>query len=429
LVDALALDDSTWLVVLRAASGDLFAAPMRLHATGEARAVDRVRRAVAGDAAGIALTGFLNRQSGELRGAFGGRFTVTHLHPKSVDPGAKERSIDVDQTHESVVVGDRAVVKWAIAAEQTPAVTLVAHLAEAGFAEMAAPWGFVTWQGTATDTEARADPVLVASATEFLEDASDGWTWAVADASSYSSGATSLADATAPMAALGTVTADLHAALSTATSVIPDPRQRVSGVELGRWQQLGVALLAETLAEVDGDEGKRLRGHADQIETVLAGLHEVEATTTIPVHGDFHVGQILRWRKGYAVGDFDGNPVLPVAQRLERQPAARDVAGMIQSLDHVGRVVNRRVSSADSERTDEWITAAQTTFIDAYLSRLAHRGASDLFEERLLMPFQVEQECREFLYAVRHLPRWRYVPDQALQALLVHDARQPPATD
>ena len=33
-------------------------------------------------------------------------------------------------------------------------------------------------------------------------------------------------------------------------------------------------------------------------------------------------------------------------------------------------------------------------------------------------PFAVEQECREYVYAARHLPRWLYVPDAALPALL-----------
>ena len=51
----------------------------------------------------------------------------------------------VDQTHESVVVGDRAVVKWAVRAEPTPAPVLIAHLRAAGFKEMPEPWGFVSW--------------------------------------------------------------------------------------------------------------------------------------------------------------------------------------------------------------------------------------------------------------------------------------------
>ena len=144
---------------------------------------------------------------------------------------------------------------------------------------------------------------------------------------------------------------------------------------------------------------------------------DVVGRRIIPVHGDLHVGQVLRWTGGYAVGDFDGNPVLPVAERLRPQPAARDVAGMLQSIDHVGRVVNRRVEGADPERVASLDCHGPGAILEAYRDRLRTNGRAQLLDERLLLPFQVEQECREFLYAVQHLPRWRYVPDQALQAL------------
>jgi len=90
---------------------------------------------------------------------------------------------------------------------------------------------------------------------------------------------------------------------------------------------------------------------------------------------------------------------------------------MLQALDHVGRVVNRRVDGSDAERVTRWIAAAQQQFIASYRERLHTHRSTELLDERLLLPFQVEQECREFLYAVHHRPQWRYVPDQALQAL------------
>jgi maltokinase len=37
----------------------------------------------------------------------------------------------------------------------------------------------------------------------------------------------------------------------------------------------------------------------------------------------------------------------------------------------------------------------------------------------------VQQECREYAYARRYLPHWRYVPDAALPALLEEDPDGP----
>ncbi len=161
----------------------------------------------------------------------------------------------------------------------------------------------------------------------------------------------------------------------------------------------------------------RLRERRSRIQVVLGELVSIGSTPTMPIHGDLHVGQVLRWDDGYAVNDFDGNPILDPHERSRRQPAARDVAGMLQSLDHVGRVVIRRVEDADTARTVAWIAAAQDKFLSSYRTHMAHTGNRQLFDDRLLLPFRVEQELREFLYAENHLPRWRYVPDGAICSL------------
>ena len=41
-----------------------------------------------------------------------------------------------------------------------------------------------------------------------------------------------------------------------------------------------------------------------------------------------------------------------------------------------------------------------------------------IFDERLVRPFRFQQEVREYLYALDHLPLWRYAPDGALIDLI-----------
>ena len=157
------------------------------------------------------------------------------------------------------------------------------------------------------------------------------------------------------MGVVGTVIADLHAALATPTEVMPSPTRLAGAADAAQWSRLARALLDDALGSVDGEEGQRLADLRGPIGAVFDSLGDVTDTTVAAVHGDLHIGQVLRWDGGYAVGDFDGNPVLPVAERLALQPAARDVAGMLQSIDHVGRVVLRRVEGADAGRVNVWI--------------------------------------------------------------------------
>ena len=63
-----------------------------------------------------------------------------------------------------------------------------------------------------------------------------------------------------------------------------------------------------------------------------------------------------------------------------------------------------------------WIHEARQRFLGTYRQLLHDHERGELLDERLLVPFAVEQECREYVYAARHLPRWLYVPDAALPA-------------
>ena len=89
---------------------------------------------------------------------------------------------------------------------------------------------------------------------------------------------------------------------------------------------------------------------------------------------------------------------------------------MTTSLDHVGRVVAEGVDAALLPRVSSWIADTTAAFLGAYTESLASAGRAALFDGTLLAPFEVEQECRELVFAARFLPRWRYAPMAALRA-------------
>ncbi|MEZ5115408.1 MAG: hypothetical protein R2737_03980 [Candidatus Nanopelagicales bacterium] len=404
VVAELPLDDGLVLAVLVAEDGRRFAAPLVVGSPAW-------RRAVPGDGAAEALTRLLARAA---QGEPGTGDDVT-LVSWGARPVVGERPVDVDQTHESVVVGDAAVVKWAV--ELTPgphpAPQRLAALVAAGFDAMPPPWGLVEWH----DPDTGGAAVLLATVAGFLPEATDGWEWAVGDLRAAAADGRPLHGATAAPRVLGATTARLHLALSAEGAVPASPRWAQDLADAS----IGEARLA--LDEVDGMEGARLRARGEVLLRELAGLGDCAGTPLAPVHGDLHVGQVLRHRAAdggwaYAITDFDGNPVADPAERASPQPPARDVAGMLQSLDHVGRVVLRRTDGVDAAYVTAWIPAAQREFLSAYAATLDRSGRPELLDHRLLRPLRLLQEVREFRYAVHHLPHWRYVPDGALQDLI-----------
>ena len=59
-------------------------------------------------------------------------------------------------------------------------------------------------------------------------------------------------------------------------------------------------------------------------------------TKTVKVrhHGDFHLGQVLMVKDDAFVLDFEGEPGRSLKERRGKAPAARDVAGLIRSIDY-----------------------------------------------------------------------------------------------
>ncbi|MEX0984673.1 MAG: hypothetical protein WD096_06440, partial [Actinomycetota bacterium] len=334
-------------------------------------------------------------------GAPRGRFRPVVLG--SVPPVGREVAIDADQSNESTVVGDAAVLKLypRTTAGPQPGLELPAHLVSVGFGEMPAPLGALVWDGGDAD-------VLVATAATYLHGARDGWEWCVDALLGALDG-----DAQWPVldaASLGGLTGRFHAAMATSSEVLPEP---VTAAAADTWFVPALAALDGALADTDGAEGDRLRALAGSAREALAGLDLPGDTPVLRIHGDLHVGQVLRWEGGDALSDFDGNPLAPAAERVAPGPAARDVASMARAIDHVGRICQRRRPGRDDD-VRAWIADARAAFLAAYRAE----APAALFDERLLLPLEVAQECHEYRYAARYLPRWRYVPDLAMPDLL-----------
>ena len=300
-------------------------------------------------------------------------------------PMASERSIGVDQTHDSVVVGERAIVKWFrhVGPGPSRAATLLAHLAEVDFGGIPAPLGSLAWRSPS------GVDLTLAQGDAYLPGARDGWEWCLdlAESGDASVGGQ-----------LGELVAGLHQALATPSSILREPVGRAGREEIGRWRAQALATLDDAVAATPGTD---LPEWEPAMRAALDGM-AARSVPIQPVHGDLHVGQVLEWPGGRAVIDFDGNPALPEAANAVLQPPERDVAQMLTSLDHLGRVVEERGGGDRST----WIADARSGFL----------AAVGRVDERLIEAFEVEQECRELVYAARFLPRWRYAPMATLRA-------------
>jgi maltokinase len=378
------------------------------HRAGPVTLVDdRWEPAVAGDGAGLAVLHRLRNRSAVEEG-----FRVTGFGSAAVDDDS-ERAMGVDQTHQSWVVGDRVVVKWMTEplVGPHPAAERLRRLAAAGFSEAPALVGLLEWRDRRSD-----DWIPVAIAQSYLPGATDGWTWAVDDARrTLGIDPGDPGDPGGDLGGdLGALIARMHLALA------EDPPARLTAT-LARDhadEALGALDRAVRLTEQhDPDSHALLVAHRRPIERVLEGLGGAAGASVLPVHGDLHVGQVLRDPTGcYAVIDFDGNPTRTPTLRAADAPAALDVAGMLVCLENVAHVARNGAPGPDPAldwTTLAWTRHTQSRFVSGYREALGDRR--DLFDESLLAAYAWEQLCREFVYAALHLPEWLYVPAASLR--------------
>lgn len=316
-------------------------------------------------------------------------FVLHELCPPPDFDRSREHSLDVDMSNDIRIIDDLVVAKWQLLAEagSLAGPRMIEHLAAAGFTEMPEPLASVSWRGH-----------LVVAFTAFLPQADDGWDWMLDDVRGMLEG-------TLPApewpTRLGSLTGRLHAAAATPTTVLTQPIGRADLAPLARHYR---DLLT---ADLDAEMRAALAPWADRFEHACDVVEAATDAEVIPVHGDLHPGQFLRWRDGIAVSDFDGNPLLPAQQRDLRGPTAHDVAGLLRGFDHVAIAAARRVEDPKAlAESRAWARSAREAALSAYLSVEGVPG----LDHSLLEALESLSPLHEAVYASAYLPRWRYVP-------------------
>jgi maltose alpha-D-glucosyltransferase/alpha-amylase len=413
-----------YLIPLRAEGGELRQAVegdgtwrALAVAVAEGRTVPSLRRpATLIGAPGQVAAALVCRPAGALRGLVpGGAEAVASL---------PERSLGLDQSNTSVVLGERLILKAYRRLETglNPDLELNAYLAEevgfgavprlAGYAEM------VSADGAAT----------VALVQEFVADGADAYEALAEQLAAWilAPGEVTVEFATEVAADLGELTAALHAALAGASGVPGfDPRE-ATREELRAWHRAAHRQLQRAIDLVRGAEGEELRAMAPAIAeqlTVLEALPSVPLVTR--VHGDLHLGQVVTSPDGFRIVDFEGEPTRPLDERRAHNSPLRDVASMLRSIDHAGRSARRRAESrrggpvvSPGLAIDAWLLRAPERFVDSYRRSLRELGAPIEVDEDLLRAFEFEKETYEFIYAVTYLPEWLWASVEGMRGLV-----------
>jgi len=137
-------------------------------------------------------------------------------------------------------------------------------------------------------------------------------------------------------------------------------------------------------------------------------------------HGDLHLGQMLWVKDDVFILDFEGEPSRPIAERRRKAPAARDMAGVIRSIDYSATAALERAMRLNPDNRsqlaaalDGWREQSTRALWEAYRANLTDGRLwpeDDIQSERLLAFFLLEKAIYEIGYELANRPDWLLVP-------------------
>jgi len=301
-----------------------------------------------------------------------------------VPAGLAPRVLEAEQSNSSLVYGDEFILKVfrRIQPGVNPDLEVSAALAQQGCGRVPAP---VAWFRTI-----HPQPATLGVLQPFLRDASDGWTLAL-------QALTSCDDFTAQAHELGQATAEVHLALSAAFPAgAHDESARTAAAMTERLDAAAHCVAA-------------LRPYVPRLRTAFGALVACDPGPPAQrVHGDLHLGQVLRAGRDWFVIDFEGEPSRPLTERRSAQSPVRDIAGMLRSFDYAAR--QRR------PWRPEWARRCREAYCAGYADRA---GWDPRKKHGLLRAYETDRAVYEVLYEARHRPDWLPVPMAAIERLAV----------
>jgi maltokinase len=344
------------------------------------------------------------------------------IPPPAASGAGTVRMLPGEQSNTSVIVDGTVIAKFfrRLRTGENPEAELLRLLTRAG--EPHVPGLLASLSGPAGNL--RGGTATYAVLQRFLPAARNGWDLALADARALAGatdaglglgvgmrGDTASAGFAWEAHRMGRAVAEVHRSLAAATAPTVLTRSDLHGISTRMRERLATAV--RTVPE--------LRSLAPPVAAAYQNLADsAPGVAAQRVHGDLHLGQVLKAGMRWSVIDFEGEPDRTFEERRTPHPAAKDIAGMLRSFDYAEHHVligeGKAPAPADvQQRLHDWAQRNQDAFCAGYAQGA---GTDPRDHPVLLRTYLMDKAVYEVLYETRNRPAWVPIPLRALQRLV-----------
>jgi maltose alpha-D-glucosyltransferase/alpha-amylase len=372
--------------------------------------------------------------------------------------GAESRLSSAEQSNTSILYGSQAILKLFrhLRSGENPDVEVTRFLTNvAHFGHIPAHLG---------DIHLAPESTTIAFLQAFAANQGDGWSWTLEQLAGFYN---SVAYSTPPSAAapsalfsksnaappaaehlgsylgaaqlLGQRTAELHLALATPTEnaafaaeaysleAVAEDRSRIE-----TQMRLALDTLSSNLSQLSADTRAQAQALMDRRHRIAASLDALNGSAEsfgkrIRIHGDYHLGQVLRSEDDFFLVDFEGEPARSLEERRRKQTPLKDVAGMLRSFDYAARSALATAVHQHPEQAAtleawaaHWTAATTQSFLSGYRQAIAAQPElipAPPQAEAMLAALLLEKALYELVYELNNRPLWVNIPLYAVLAL------------
>lgn len=145
----------------------------------------------------------------------------------------------------------------------------------------------------------------------------------------------------------------------------------------------------------------------------------------IRIHGDYHLGQVLKTQEDFVILDFEGEPIKTLEERRAKFLPQKDLAGMLRSFNYATNTCLYELPGIDEEElanlknwADTWEKLVSEAFLNGYFDIMKDQIEDMDSFQKILTAYQIDKAIYELDYEINNRPDWLKIPVEYLKSVV-----------